>query len=106
MTTFVWMIPYRFRQLMHCSNIPHPPPLPLSPPIYKAAWIPEGAIFKTPSIFHLPDRNQILKAGQRVHMVEAEAMRFVASRTSIPVLHVHEAYETAGTGYYEKCGIG
>ncbi|KAH7062606.1 kinase-like domain-containing protein [Macrophomina phaseolina] len=32
-------------------------------------------------------------------MAEAEAMRFVASRASIPVPHVYEAYEKEGIGY-------
>ncbi|KAF2248947.1 kinase-like protein, partial [Trematosphaeria pertusa] len=45
------------------------------------------------------DRGAILKVGRGVRMAEAEAMRFVSSRSSIPVPEVYEAYEKNGTGY-------
>ncbi|KXT02489.1 hypothetical protein AC578_4183 [Pseudocercospora eumusae] len=52
-----------------------------------------------PRILHLPDQNQIIKAGPSVKMSEAEAMRFVALHTSIPVPEVQEAYNKNGCGY-------
>ncbi|KAK8190898.1 kinase-like domain-containing protein, partial [Phyllosticta paracitricarpa] len=44
------------------------------------------------------ESDTILKVGT-VNMSEAAAMRFAASRTSIPLPQVHEAYEKDGLGY-------
>ena len=52
-----------------------------------------------PRIYHLPGEDHILKAGSRVKMSEAEAMRFVAKKTSIPVPAVHASYIKDGNGY-------
>ncbi|KAF2473388.1 kinase-like protein [Lindgomyces ingoldianus] len=58
-----------------------------------------------PRIFHLPGRGAILKVGRSVRMAEAEAMRFVSSRSSIPVPEVYEAYEKNGIGYIYMCKV-
>lgn len=52
--------------------------------------IPDGAVDLFPRrvgprILYLPDQDQILKAGPSVKMSEAEAMRYVALRTSVPI---------------------
>ncbi|KAF2268695.1 kinase-like protein [Lojkania enalia] len=49
-----------------------------------------------PHIFHLADRDIILKVAYCENMAEVEAMRFVSSHTSIPVPEVHEAYRRNG----------
>ncbi|KAL1591486.1 hypothetical protein SLS60_011878 [Paraconiothyrium brasiliense] len=79
---------------------------PPSPPgrIRDEAEIPPSAIDLFPRkfgprIFHLPDRGAVLKVGKSLKMAEAEAMRFVSSRSSIPVPEVYEAYEKNGYGY-------
>ncbi|KAF2451283.1 kinase-like protein [Karstenula rhodostoma CBS 690.94] len=79
-----------------------PPPSP--PTIYDTADIPEGAINLAPErlssqIFYVPSSGLILKVGSRVRVVEADAMRFVAGNTSIPVPVVHESYEKNGIGH-------
>lgn len=84
---------------------------PSPPPIEEVAWIPEGAVAMTREeicnkIYYLPDSNQILKLGSRVRMAEAEAMRFVATRTSTPVAHVHEAYKRPDIGEENCDGSG
>lgn len=66
--------------------------------------IPDGAIDLFPSkigarILHLPDTNQILKAGSKVKLSEAEAMRLIARQTSIPVPRVQDAYVKDEIGY-------
>ena len=66
--------------------------------------VPNGAVdlfpMKVgPRILYLPDRNQILKAGPTVKESEAEAARFVALQTSIPVPEVFESYVEDGNGY-------
>jgi hypothetical protein len=68
--------------------------LPRATPI----TVPDGAIElyprpMGPKIFLLPKEDRILKVGISVKLSEAEAMRFVASKTSIPVPAVHDAYE-------------
>jgi aminoglycoside phosphotransferase len=52
-----------------------------------------------PRIFLLPKEDRILKIGINVNLSEAEAMRFVACKTSIPVPTVHDAYEQEGRSY-------
>lgn len=47
----------------------------------------------------MPDKNQLLKVGVGVKMSEAEAMRFVARKTSVPVPQVLESYVKDGRGY-------
>ncbi|KAM3414561.1 hypothetical protein BST61_g9720 [Cercospora zeina] len=66
--------------------------------------VPDGAelLFPTsmgPRIYIIRDKNQILKAGTSVEMSEAEAMRFVASHTTMPVPQVIDAYVKDGNGY-------
>jgi aminoglycoside phosphotransferase len=66
--------------------------------------VPDGAIElyprpMGPKIFLLTREDRILKVGISVRLSEAEAMRFVASRTSIPVPTVHDAYEQEGRSY-------
>ena len=66
--------------------------------------IPDGAVDLFPlnvgpRILYLPDQNQIVKAGPNVKMSEAEAMRFVALHTSVPVPDVRESYIKNGCGY-------
>jgi aminoglycoside phosphotransferase (APT) family kinase protein len=72
--------------------------LPRATPI----TVPDGAIElyprpMGPKIFLLPKEDRILKVG--VKLSEAEAMRSVASKTSIPVPTVHDAYEQEGRSY-------
>ncbi|KAF2214177.1 hypothetical protein CERZMDRAFT_11284, partial [Cercospora zeae-maydis SCOH1-5] len=50
-------------------------------------------------IFALHDENIILKVGPSVEMCEAEAMRFVARETRIPVPEVIKSYMEDGNGY-------
>jgi hypothetical protein len=52
-----------------------------------------------PKIFLLPKEDRILKAGISVKPSEAEAMRFVASQTSISVPTVPDVYEKEGNTY-------
>jgi serine/threonine protein kinase len=52
-----------------------------------------------PRIFLLPKEDRILKIGIKVNLSEAEAMRFVACKISIPVPTVHDAYEQEGRSY-------
>lgn len=66
--------------------------------------IPDGAVDLFPRkigrrILYLSDQDQILKAGPSVKMSEAEAMRYVALHTSIPVPKVQESYTRNGCGY-------
>ncbi|CAK1367957.1 unnamed protein product [Cercospora beticola] len=66
--------------------------------------VPDGAelLFPAsmgPSIYIVRETDQILKAGASVEMCEAEAMRFVARNTSIPVPEVIDAYTQDGNGY-------
>ena len=66
--------------------------------------VPNGAVDLFPRkvgprIFYLPDRNQILKAGSSVKESEAEAARFVALQTSVPVPEVFDWYVKDGIGY-------
>jgi len=63
--------------------------------------VPDGAIElfprpMGPRTFHLPKEDRILKVGTTAKLSEAEAMRFVARETSIPVPTVHNAYEQEG----------
>ncbi|KAJ4358759.1 uncharacterized protein N0V89_003343 [Didymosphaeria variabile] len=86
------------------------PPSPPPGPAQYEAEIPLNAIDLFPRkvgprIFHLPDRGAILKVGTNVKMAEAEAMRFVSSRSSIPVPEVYEAYEKNGLGYIYMCKV-
>ncbi|KAF1918787.1 hypothetical protein BDU57DRAFT_592838 [Ampelomyces quisqualis] len=50
------------------------------------------------SIWHLQDSDRILKRGPNVEVSEAEALRFVASSTHVPVPEVFGAYEKDGFG--------
>ncbi|KAH7394026.1 hypothetical protein DE146DRAFT_115490 [Phaeosphaeria sp. MPI-PUGE-AT-0046c] len=50
------------------------------------------------SIWHLQDSDRILKRGPHVKISEADAMRFVASSTHVPVPEVFGAYEKDGCG--------
>ncbi|KAF2624795.1 hypothetical protein BU25DRAFT_450529 [Macroventuria anomochaeta] len=51
------------------------------------------------SIWHLQDSDRILKRGPNVRVTEAEALRFVASSTRVPVPEVFGAYEKDGYGH-------
>lgn len=51
------------------------------------------------SIWHLQDSDRILKRGPHVKMAEAEALRFVASSTQVPVPKLLGAYEKDGYGH-------
>lgn len=75
-----------------------------STPEHGDVAIPDGAIDLFPrnigpKILLLSDQNQIMKAGSNVKMSEAEAMRYVALHTSVPVPDVREAYIKDGCGY-------
>lgn len=66
--------------------------------------VPDGAVDLFPdglgrTIFHLPDKDLILKVGFHLKMSEAEAMRLVARNTSIPVPKVYESYIKDDLGY-------
>ncbi|KAF1977743.1 hypothetical protein BU23DRAFT_272877 [Bimuria novae-zelandiae CBS 107.79] len=50
------------------------------------------------SLWHLQDSDRILKRGPNVKVSEAEALRFVASLTHVPVPQVFGAYEKDGIG--------
>ncbi|KAJ5022571.1 hypothetical protein J3E73DRAFT_434044 [Bipolaris maydis] len=50
------------------------------------------------SIWHLQDSDRILKRGPNVKVAEAEALRFIASSTHVPVPEVFGAYEKDGFG--------
>ncbi|CAO2648935.1 Nn.00g098840.m01.CDS01 [Neocucurbitaria sp. VM-36] len=50
------------------------------------------------SIWHLQDSDRLLKRGPNVKVSEAEALRFVASSTRVPVPEVFGAYEKDGFG--------
>jgi tRNA A-37 threonylcarbamoyl transferase component Bud32 len=50
------------------------------------------------SIWHLQDSDRILKRGPNVKVSEAEALRFIASSTQVPVPEVFGAYEKDGFG--------
>jgi serine/threonine protein kinase len=50
------------------------------------------------SIWHLQDSDRILKRGPNVRVSEAEALRFIASSTHVPVPEVFGAYEKDGFG--------
>ena len=50
------------------------------------------------SIWHLQDSDRILKRGPNVKVSEAEALRFIASSTHVPVPQVFGAYEKDGFG--------
>lgn len=83
------------------SNSPPSSPLP---PLEYEAEIPLNAINLSPrtigpKIFHIPDRDVILKVGKGVKLAEANAMRFVSSQSSIPIPEVYEAYEKDGVGH-------
>jgi tRNA A-37 threonylcarbamoyl transferase component Bud32 len=51
------------------------------------------------SIWHLQDSDRVLKRGPHVKITEAEALRFVASSTHVPVPEVFGAYEKDGYGH-------
>lgn len=75
-----------------------------SSPNHGDVAIPDGAIDLFPNkiglrILFLPNENRIMKAGPSVKMSEAEAMRYVALHTSIPVPEVQESYIKDGCGY-------
>lgn len=50
------------------------------------------------SIWHLQDSDRILKRGPNIRVSEAEALRFIASSTHVPVPEVFGAYEKDGFG--------
>jgi tRNA A-37 threonylcarbamoyl transferase component Bud32 len=50
------------------------------------------------SIWHLQDSDRVLKRGPNVKVTEADALRFVASSTKVPVPQVFGAYEQDGYG--------
>lgn len=52
-----------------------------------------------PQVKRIPEKKAILKYGSTVKVAEAECLRFIAQRTSIPVPHVFEFYEQHGNGY-------
>lgn len=64
----------------------------------KPVTLPDGAESLSPGVWALREQNRVLKAGT-VKMAEAEAMRFVAAKTTIPVPEVYESYERDGNGY-------
>lgn len=78
-----------------------PPLEPLLVPHTRKLKLPNGArLLASDSIFELPEKNILLKAGPGVEMSEAEAMRFVARETRIPVPEVIESYmDDDGNGY-------
>lgn len=51
------------------------------------------------SIWHLQDSDRILKRGPHVKVSEAEALRFIAASTHVPVPEVFGAYEKDGYGH-------
>ena len=76
----------------------------LATPEHAYVTIPDGAVDLFPRkigprLLYLSDKDQILKAGPSVKMSEAEAMRYVALHTSIPVPDVRESYTENGCGY-------
>jgi len=50
------------------------------------------------SVWHLQDSDRILKIGRHVKVTEADALRFIASSTEVPVPEVFGAYERDGLG--------
>ena len=87
---------------------PPPPPCDDTPPpgfSYDAAEVPEGAVDLAAGLmtaahaFYIPSSGLVLKTGPFVRSAEAEAMRFIATHTSIPVPVVHKFYEKNGFGY-------
>jgi serine/threonine protein kinase len=73
-------------------------------PHTKPITVPDGAVELPPRpmgprIFLLPEEDRILKVGISVKLTEAEAMRYVACNTSIPIPTVHDAYEHEGRSY-------
>lgn len=97
------------RQQLKDGTLERAPPLSydIPPPSlsgYEDADIPEGAINLYPDrisshVFYVPSSSLILKVGPKVRLPEAEAMRFVANNTSIPVPTVHEYCEKNGIGF-------
>ncbi|KAF7191958.1 hypothetical protein HII31_06603 [Pseudocercospora fuligena] len=55
--------------------------------------------YDAPSIYTIDNTNQVLKAGSRIKLSEAEAMRYVSRTTKVPVPRVHESYVLEGNGY-------
>ncbi|EUC38038.1 hypothetical protein COCCADRAFT_83792 [Bipolaris zeicola 26-R-13] len=52
-----------------------------------------------PRIIFLPDTKQVLKVGYGIKSLEAEAMRLLASRTSVPVPRVDRVGQRGDSGY-------
>ncbi|KAK6502971.1 hypothetical protein TWF481_008007 [Arthrobotrys musiformis] len=79
----------------------------------KENGIPENAINLCPNrgmaskVFYLPDTNTVLKVGctNLVKQNEAEALRLLGSKTSVPVPKVHEYYEKNGLGFLHMSKI-
>ncbi|KAK6516237.1 hypothetical protein TWF506_006146 [Arthrobotrys conoides] len=73
--------------------------------------IPSNAINLRPGralanhIYLLPDTNTVLKVGRTVKQSEAETLRLLCSKTSIPVPQVHEFYEKNGRGFLRMSKI-
>jgi tRNA A-37 threonylcarbamoyl transferase component Bud32 len=92
-----------------CPPLPSPPPgKPFVPVVLdldlttvvdltRAKNIAPNKIDK--SIWHLQDSDRILKRGPHVRVSEADALRFVASSTNVPVPKVFGAYEKDGRGH-------
>ncbi|KAF3924186.1 hypothetical protein ABW21_db0200973 [Orbilia brochopaga] len=60
--------------------------------------LPRNAINLTPMpttcrVFYLPDEDKIVKVGRFVQRHEAETLKFVKARTSVPVPEVYDVYE-------------
>lgn len=65
----------------------------------KLPVLPDDAELLSPGVWALREQNRLLKAGSNVKMAEAEAMRFVAAKTTIPVPEVYESYVHDELGY-------
>ncbi|KAK6338965.1 hypothetical protein TWF696_009763 [Orbilia brochopaga] len=66
--------------------------------------IPENAINLTPRpttchVYYLPDKDMVLKVGRFVRRQEAETLKFLKSRTSVPVPEVYDCYKKNGVTY-------
>lgn len=103
--------------MAYCVSDPFPPLLlnrylrPLPPPVRDVADIPPDAVKLVPeditsNVFSIPSSGLVLKIGYHVRVAEAEAMRFVQRKTSIPVPTVYDAYEKDGIGYIYMSRVG
>ncbi|KAF3926356.1 hypothetical protein AA313_de0202389 [Arthrobotrys entomopaga] len=82
-----------------------------NPEIENPEIIPENAInlwphrFMPNSVYYLPDTKSVLKVGYSVKEIEAESLRLLKSKTTVPVPELYGFHEKDGKGYLHMSKI-